>query len=191
MKRIALIAGLFALPLTALGQGGLPGPDAGKELDGMQGDIARFETATKDFRGTVSHVVQQEYVQKRKQLMQKYQAQLDGEEKDEKSRRDSAIKLFEDFLAKYHNDDRWTPDAMFRLAELYFEKSNDEYLSATQQAQTSGAQITPDYSRTIALYEPPGALLEMLKSAGLREMSLEERPARLARRSARRAGRCG
>ncbi|HEX8951570.1 MAG TPA: tetratricopeptide repeat protein, partial [Polyangia bacterium] len=145
---------MIALPLTALGDGrGLPGPDESKELDGMQGDIARFENATKDFRGTVSHVVQQEYVQKRKQLMQKYQAQLDTEEKDEKARRDSAIKLFEDFLAKYHNDDRWTPDAMFRLAELYFEKSNDEYLTATQAAQASGAQITPDYSRTIALYK--------------------------------------
>jgi tetratricopeptide (TPR) repeat protein len=153
MKRTALFAVLLALPLTASGQRGLPNPDAGKELDAMQGDIARFEEATKDFRGTVSHVVQQEYVQKRKQLMKKYQAQLDAEEKDEKSRRESAIKLFEDFLAKYHNDDRWTPDAMFRLAELYFEKSNDEYLTATQQAQASGAQITPDYSRTISLYK--------------------------------------
>lgn len=154
MKRTALFAALLALPLTALGDGrGLPGPDEGKELDGMQGDIARFENATKDFRGTVSHVVQQEYVQKRKQLMQKYQAQLDVEEKDEKSRRESAIRLFEDFLAKYRNDDRWTPDAMFRLAELYFEKSNDEYLTATQAAQTSGAQITPDYGKTIALYK--------------------------------------
>jgi hypothetical protein len=152
MKRTALFAVLLALPLTASGQRGLPNPDAGKELDAMQGDIARFENATKDFRGTVSHVVQQEYVEKRKQLMKKYQAQLDSEEKDEKSRRESAIKLFEDFLAKYHNDDRWTPDAMFRLAELYFEKSNDEYLTATQQAQASGAQITPDYTRTINLY---------------------------------------
>src|SRR6185312_13447638 len=154
VMRTALFAVLLALPLTALGDGrGLPGPDEGKELDGMQGDIARFENATKDFRGTVSHVVQQEYVAKRKQLMQKYQAQLDAEERDEKVRRESAIKLFEDFLAKYHNDDRWTPDAMFRLAELYFEKSNDEYLTATQAAQASGAQITPDYSRTISLYK--------------------------------------
>jgi tetratricopeptide (TPR) repeat protein len=144
---------MLALPFVAKGQSGLPGPDAGKELDGMQGDIARFENATKDFRGTVSHVVQQEYVQKRRALMKKYQSQLDGEEKDEKTRRVSAIRLFEDFLAKFHNDDRWTPDAMFRLAELYFEKSNDEYLTATQVAAASGAQITPDYGRTINLYK--------------------------------------
>ncbi|HEY2746721.1 MAG TPA: tetratricopeptide repeat protein [Polyangia bacterium] len=153
MTRAALLAVLVALPLTAMGDGGLPSPDAGKELDGMQGEISRFEDATKDFRGTVAHVVQQEYVQKRRALMQRYQGQLDAEEKDEKTRRESAIKLFEDFLGKYHNDDRWTPDAMFRLAELYFEKSNDEYLTATQAAQASGAQITPDYGRTINLYK--------------------------------------
>ena len=154
MTRNVLFAMVLALPLSAFGDGqGLPGPDAAKELDGVQNEIGRFEDAAKDFRGTVSHVVQQEYVQKRRALMQKYQGQLDSEEKDEKARRDSAIKLFEDFLARYHNDDRWTPDAMFRLAELYFEKSNDEYLTATQAAQASGAQITPDYQRTINLYK--------------------------------------
>src|SRR3954454_18690453 len=99
MRRTALLAVLVALPFTAFGQReGLPGPNEGKELDAVQGEIGRFENATKDFRGTVAHVVQQEYVEKRKQLMKKYQAQLDVEEKDEKSRRESAIKLFEDFL---------------------------------------------------------------------------------------------
>ncbi len=101
MTRNVLFAMVLALPLSAFGDGqGLPGPDAAKELDGVQNEIGRFEDAAKDFRGTVSHVVQQEYVQKRRALMQKYQGQLDSEEKDEKARRDSAIKLFEDFLAR-------------------------------------------------------------------------------------------
>lgn len=155
LKRFSVVAALFALPLSpAFGApSGLPNPDGAKELDGMQNDIARFEEANKDYRGTLAHVVQQEYITKRKQLMAKYQTQLDFEEKDEKQRRESAIKLFEDFLTRYRNDDRWTPDAMFRLAELYFEKSNDEYLTATTAAQASGAQITPDYSKTISLYK--------------------------------------
>src|SRR5207245_1801405 len=69
-----------------------------------------------------------------------------------KARRGSAIVLFENFLAKYAHDDRWTPDAMFRLAELYFEKSNDEYLTATASANAAGAQVTPDYQKTIDIY---------------------------------------
>lgn len=154
MRRTALLATLLALPLTALGDGpSLPGPDAGKELDSAQNEIGRFENATKDYGGTIKHVVQQEYVQKRQQLMQKYQAQLDAEERDERLRRDAAITLFENFLARYHDDARWTPDAMFRLAELYFEKSNDAYLTATAQAQASGAQIVPDYQKTVDLYK--------------------------------------
>ncbi|HEX4459623.1 MAG TPA: hypothetical protein VIA18_16705, partial [Polyangia bacterium] len=154
LKRFSVVAALLSLPFAAFAApSGLPNPDGAKELDAMQSDIARFEEANKDYRGTIAHVVQQEYITKRKQLMAKYQTQLDFEEKDEKARRESAIKLFEDFLTRYRNDDRWTPDAMFRLAELYFEKSNDEYLTATTLAQASGAQITPDYSKTINLYK--------------------------------------
>ena len=40
--------------------------------------------------------------------------------------------MFETFLLKYPNDKRWTPDAMFRLAELYYEKSAEEYLDADE-----------------------------------------------------------
>jgi tetratricopeptide (TPR) repeat protein len=146
---------VLAIPLVAnAGPPGtlMPGPDEQKELDAMQADIARFEEANKDYRGTVTHIVQLEYVQKRKELIAKYQKQIEQEERDEKVRRESAIALFENFLARYRDDDRWTPDAMFRLAELYFEKSDDEYLTATQQAQASGAQVVADFSKTVNLY---------------------------------------
>jgi tetratricopeptide (TPR) repeat protein len=131
----------------------LPTSDPAKELDGMQQEIGRFEDASKDYKGTIKHVVQQKYIEKRRETMAKYQSQIDKEEGDEKTRRVSAIQLFEGFLQKYPNDERWTPDAMFRLAELYFEKSNDEYLAATAQANQSGAQVTPDYQKTIDLYK--------------------------------------
>jgi cellulose synthase operon protein C len=149
-----VLGAALLLPLVV----GADGPptqsvDPVKELDGIQQEIARFEEASKDFKGTVKHVVQQEYVEKRRQVMGRYQAQIEKEESDEKVRRVSAITLFETFLQKYPNDERWTPDAMFRLAELYFEKSNDEYLAATAQANSSGAQVTPDYQRTIDLYK--------------------------------------
>ena len=137
-----------------------PGPgqplNAKTELDGIAEEVKRFEEASNEYRGTVSHIVQQEYQQKRKELLGKYQSQIDQSEKDEKVRRESAILLFENFLAKYPTDDRWTPDAMFRLAELYFEKSNDEYLTATAAASSaggSGNDIKPDYNKTIELYK--------------------------------------
>jgi tetratricopeptide (TPR) repeat protein len=152
MRSWATVLLTLLVPGVAIGGGPGTALDPAKELDAMQGEISRFEDASKDFRGTVSHIVQREYIEKRQKLMARYKAQIDAEESDEKARRAAAITLFENFLAKYSKDERWTPDAMFRLAELYFEKNNDEYLTATA-ANTSGAQITPDYSKTIDIYK--------------------------------------
>src|SRR5436305_141753 len=98
-----------------------------KELDAIQEAIGAFESASKDYRGTVTHIVRQEYQKKRHELEGKYDEQIKVVEKEEKQRRLEAIALFEQFLAKYPSDKRWTPDVIFRLAELYFERSNDEY----------------------------------------------------------------
>ena len=153
MKSLALALLVTGLPAVSLGAPAAPGQpsDEAKELEAMQGEIARFEEASKDYKGTVHHIVQREYVEKRKAAMTRYQSALDTEEREEKTRRTAAIVLFENFLSKYKTDERWTPDAMFRLAELYFEKANDEYLTAT--AQNSGAQVTPDYQKTIDIYK--------------------------------------
>ena len=134
-----------------------PGPgqplDAKAELQGIETEVRRFEEATREYSGTVTHIVQQEYGKKRKALMSRYQGQLDQLDKDVRVRRDSAILLFESFLAKYPSDDRWSPDAMFRLAELYFEKNFDDYLAATASQQAGAAELKPDYSKTIDLYK--------------------------------------
>ena len=69
--------------------------------------------------------------------------------------------MFEAFLLKYPNDKRWTPDAMFRLAELYYEKSAEEYLDADEAYKkaldTPSPPDTPpprvDYTPTINLYD--------------------------------------
>ena len=68
--------------------------------------------------------------------------------------------MFEAFLLKYPNDKRWTPDAMFRLAELYYEKSAEEYLDADEAYKKAidgpNPPDTPpprvDYTPTINLY---------------------------------------
>jgi len=157
MRRSLLgaVLGLVFLPGLAMSDSRGPGPGQPldeKELEALQKDIARFEEATNDYRGTVRHIVQREYSDKRKALMSRYQSSLDAEDKAEKSRRAAAIVLFENFLGKYANDDRWTPDAMFRLAELYFERSQEEYLLASQAANASGAQVTPDFNKTVEIY---------------------------------------
>ncbi len=138
-----------------------------KELEQMQQAVGQFEAASKDYRGTVSHIVKQEFEKKRRELQSRYDDQIKSIEKEEKARRGDAIALFERFLTKYPNDRRWTPDVIFRLAELYFERSNEEYLAAVDAAQKAAdaaskdpnaqqaqpAPVTPDYQKTIDLYK--------------------------------------
>jgi tetratricopeptide (TPR) repeat protein len=147
-----LMLGGIAAAQPAPGRMQPPTAEDIKELEDALREIQRFEEATKQYRGTVRHIVQREYQEKRKALMDRYKDAVTEEEKEEKTRRLAAIAVFEHFLGKYSTDHRWTPDAMFRLAELYFEKANDEYLTATQLAAASGANILPDYQRTIDLY---------------------------------------
>src|SRR5262249_28519055 len=81
-------------------------------------------------------------------------------DKEARDRRRDAIAMFEAFLLKYPNDKRWTPDAMFRLAELYYEKSAEEYLDADEAYKKAldgpNPPATPpprvDYTPTINLY---------------------------------------
>ena len=132
------------------GQRPRPGcrPDEGKELDGMQREIGRFEDA---HQGLPRHRQPRRAAGVRRRsaatLMARYQAQLDVEEKDEKAaprRRPSSCSRTSS--PSTHNDDRWTPDAMFRLAELYFEKINDEYLIGDAGGAGVGrGRSPPDY----------------------------------------------
>jgi TolA-binding protein len=108
--------------------------------------------------------VRRAYEKRRKEMLDKYGKKIRVEEAEERVRRIAAITLFEDFLRRYPNDARWTPDIIFRLAELYFEKANDEYLMATERfekerdlfdkGQLAAAPAPPkqDYSNTIELH---------------------------------------
>jgi tetratricopeptide (TPR) repeat protein len=118
-------------------------------LDDMQRAIQRYDAAEKDYRGTVSHIEKQEIQKKQKELKERYEGQIKSAEGDEKTRREDAILLFEKFLAKYPNDKRWTPDVIFSLAELYFERTSDEALSNTDPGANAAP---PDFGKTIALY---------------------------------------
>lgn len=73
-------------------------------------------------------LIRQKYQQQKDILAQQYEREIQELEKEERARRLEAIERFELFLRKYPSDQVYTPDAMFRLAELYFEKSSDDFL---------------------------------------------------------------
>jgi len=134
-------------------------PDPGM-VEEMAQDAARFAEAAASYRRAAGDVMKQTYKRRMDGIREKYEPQIQATEKSEKARRLDAIAMFEAFLAKYPTDRRWTPDAMFRLAELYYEKSAEEFLVAqeTYQKALDGpnppaeASPIPDYTATINLY---------------------------------------
>jgi tetratricopeptide (TPR) repeat protein len=123
-----------------------------RELEAMEQAVKRFEAAQKDYRSDVTHIIRQEYEKKRKDLMAGYDGKITAAEKDENQRREDAIALFEKFLEKYPSDKRWTPDVIFRLAELYYERTSEEALAAIE-TDNGGTPQPADFTKTIDLYK--------------------------------------
>ena len=159
-----LLAGLLAAAsFTSVGAPAAAAPPGAPDprlLDELAGDLVRFQDAVRGYRQATNVVIRRAYYEKIRAIKGKYEPLITLNEKDERDRRLDSIAMFEAFLRKYPVDKRWTPDAMFRLAELYYEKSSDEFLTAQEAYQKSldgpnppqGEPPRPDYTNTVALY---------------------------------------
>ena len=106
-----------------------------RELDSFQSAFKRYAGEIDDYQMTVDSIVDAEYRRKVAKINAFYDAKITGNEAIERQYRNDAIATFEEFLDKHPAEERYTPDAMFRLAELYFEKANDDFLIADEQYQ--------------------------------------------------------
>ncbi|HEX3902575.1 MAG TPA: tetratricopeptide repeat protein [Polyangia bacterium] len=137
-----------------------PAPADPRLLDDMAKDVQHFTEMVAEYRSTARSILKRSYQEKIKEINAKYDTQIDLDDREARDRRRDAIAMFEAFLLKYPNDKRWTPDAMFRLAELYYEKSAEEYLDADEAYKKAidspNPPTTPpprvDYTPTINLY---------------------------------------
>jgi tetratricopeptide (TPR) repeat protein len=156
------LLGILAVPASARAAGKMPkqGTIDPKAVDEMATDLARYADEIGGFRKAASNIIKRTYFEKLKAIREKYEPLITFNEKEEKQRRMDAIAVLEGFLRRYPSDKKWTPDVMFRLAELYYEKSSDEFLTAQEDYQkaldSANPPTTPspkaDYSQTVSLY---------------------------------------
>ncbi|MEM7608381.1 MAG: tetratricopeptide repeat protein, partial [Myxococcota bacterium] len=106
-------------------------------------------------------LVRREYLRQRRGRNQYYDRQIRVEEGLVNEARATAIREFERFVATYPNDPTYTPDAMFRLGELYFERSatqfQEQYDAAQEQIDAGNEDVElpeqADFTPTIELYQ--------------------------------------
>ncbi|MFO8073671.1 MAG: tetratricopeptide repeat protein [Polyangia bacterium] len=123
-------------------------------------DLQIFIERSGDFKQIVDGMVRRVYEMRRSFVDENYESKIKAEEERAKQARRDAIAYFEAFLEKYPSDPPYTPDAMFRLAELYYDDSYIKYLDsldAYHEAQERGEGATAqlpvkEFERTINLF---------------------------------------
>jgi cellulose synthase operon protein C len=141
-----------------------PGPSARDAQDELEQSVRRWEEEAKAFRAELHQIVQKQFEERRRFLADNYEQAIRDLEVLERSEREAAIVRFEEFLSRYPDDPQFTPDAMLRLAELYYEKTNDDYELALQAHRAAARQAVAEgrepprepvksYAPSIALYQ--------------------------------------
>jgi TolA-binding protein len=132
-----------------------------RELDEMVQEAKEFDVEAKEFRKDTAELIKRKLEEKREELAQFYDRQIKAVEEAERQNRGDAIAVFERFIQLYPDDAKYTPDAMARLAELYYEKTVDDQqlaLASYEERAKLGAEEAPpeqtrSFEKSIALYQ--------------------------------------
>jgi TolA-binding protein len=158
-----------ASPFAGTGLQGRPDytPEERAELEALGDTVRRFEEQAADYREATRDLIERKYQEKRDLLFDSYERLIVDLEVEQRKRRYTAIARFESFLERYPDDARYTPDAMFRLSELYFERSYDEYFQARQSYDKLIETWTPESGdpepdEPVFHYEPTIGLMQRL-----------------------------
>lgn len=131
------------------------------QVDELGADVKEFESQVREYRGDVQLMIERRFQAEKARVSGAYEKGIRELETGERQERLDAIALFERFLVRYPEDEKYTPDAMTRLAELYYEKSVDDQqvaLSEYEERAKLGAEEAPpeatrSFEKSIALYQ--------------------------------------
>ncbi len=140
-------------------------PPTEQQLEGLrqlEEEVDRFTESGGAYRDTVTSLVRREYLQQRRARDRWYGTQIEAEDQAFNDAREAAIRIFEAFIDRYPAHANYTPDAMFRLGELYFERSAVDFQQLYDRAQVAreagdmtaedSLPAAPDFAPTIELY---------------------------------------
>lgn len=108
----------------------LRGLEYEEALEEFKRTAAEFQGVARELNAEVNELVRSE-IRRREDFVNESYDRVVGEiDVEQQRRRLEAIDVFQRFIAKYPKHPQHTPDAMFRLAELYYEKSSSDFSTA-------------------------------------------------------------
>ncbi len=142
-------------------------PEEVRELEDIEEIVTSFTEQSNEYREIIRELIELKYNQKRSIAFDHYEAKVLELEVEQRALRTSAIKRFEHFIKNYPDSEEHTPKTLFRLSELYFERSYDQYLQdrdnyesiIDQWVPSSGVEepLSPEFH-----YEPTIAAMQRL-----------------------------
>ncbi len=150
-----------------------------------------YRQYAKEYRDGVKDFISREIHDRQKTIANSYQGQIDALDQAQFDLRRDAIARLESFIFRHRDHDAYTPDTLFRLAELYYEDTIAAYNRSQDNFQREmdlfnrGKLLDPpldterDFSRSVAIYKylhwaPDGTKMDAL-SGKLAGIVLEKR----------------
>ncbi|HET9626032.1 MAG TPA: hypothetical protein VFP84_31945 [Kofleriaceae bacterium] len=130
-----------------------------EELKDVEAEFERFSASAAQHDQRMRAIAKREYDSRTGELQKRYGDRIAKIEADRGHRHTDTIALLEKFLKNHPNHEQFTPDAMFRLADLYIDQADEDVearLAAQEQAGPAAADaaaITADYGKSTALWE--------------------------------------
>jgi tetratricopeptide (TPR) repeat protein len=105
------------------------------EFQAMSEAVQGFQEQVEQYRQEIQHIIATRYEERKAAVLGSYNRAIDDLEKQEAELRLRAIEVFERFLARYPDSPRYTPSALWRLAELHYEKAKLDYSAEEESYQ--------------------------------------------------------
>jgi tetratricopeptide (TPR) repeat protein len=136
-------------------------PQEKEELKDIENEYERFVTAANHHDQRMRAIAKREYDARTGELQKRYADRIAKAEAERGKRHSDTIALLEKFLTLHPDHDQFTPDAMFRLADLYIDQADEEVEARLAAQEAAGPQpgapdaasITADYAKSTALWE--------------------------------------
>ena len=134
-------------------------------LNEHEADALRYETLSVEHLARLRELLSREYTKRNRAINERHRKTCGLSNDDYRKRHTEGMALLEDFLVRYPDDAKWTPDVMFRLAELHTDEAGIKYDLAVGQRPCSDLEEAaaaepaegdgpsgPDYTKAIDLY---------------------------------------
>lgn len=134
-------------------------PEELEELKQVEADFERFVEAAKNHDARLRQIARHEYVERTRELEKRYAERIASAEAGKLANQQLTKERLEKFLADHPNHEQFTPDVMFRLADVYLEEADEEVdrrlaeLDAAGPDADADAEIKADYTKSLELWE--------------------------------------